>query len=279
MTDRSELEALAAKVGVFYHDGKASLGAPLYAFTPTELRELARRLQPARVPEGWTEDRLRAEAKARGWYTREGTSVPTADGDWRHPFDVTIPSRDLCALLSAAPAAEGGMADPVAWQLRRLKLDGKWTEWEQCDQGMQSHYQTFKAANPESTLHYEFRALGVIANPAPESREAPKCETCSGQGEVGGFAGMYNGFETHPCPDCVSPAKPEAGQRDGVEDGREQFEAWASSFPNPMPLKRAGVADRYTYATTDAAWRAWQEARRLASAQQAGIVGDEAEGC
>jgi hypothetical protein len=45
---------------------------------------------------------LRAEANRRGWYTREGTSVPTLDGDWRHPFEVTIGSLDLLALIDNA---------------------------------------------------------------------------------------------------------------------------------------------------------------------------------
>lgn len=53
----------------------------------------------------WTEAQLREEAKARGWHVREGRSVPTPDGEWRHPFEVTIPSRDLCAMLTQQPAA------------------------------------------------------------------------------------------------------------------------------------------------------------------------------
>ncbi len=40
------VEGLAAKIGVFYRDGKINLGAPLYAFTPAELAEFARRLRP-----------------------------------------------------------------------------------------------------------------------------------------------------------------------------------------------------------------------------------------
>lgn len=35
---------VAGKVGVFYHDGKVSLGAPLYAFTPAEIITFARSL-------------------------------------------------------------------------------------------------------------------------------------------------------------------------------------------------------------------------------------------
>lgn len=38
------VEALAAKVGVYYPDGAVRYGAPLYAFTPDELAEFARRL-------------------------------------------------------------------------------------------------------------------------------------------------------------------------------------------------------------------------------------------
>ena len=54
MTD--EIEALAARIGMYYHDGNVNLCAPLYAFTPTELQEFARRLsakQGNAVPEGW----------------------------------------------------------------------------------------------------------------------------------------------------------------------------------------------------------------------------------
>ncbi len=56
----------------------------------------------------WTEARLRDEAKRRGWYVREGTSVPTVDGDWRHPFSVTAESRDLLELLNSHPMQQGG---------------------------------------------------------------------------------------------------------------------------------------------------------------------------
>lgn len=70
------------------------------------------------APDGWTEDRLRAEAKARGWYTREGASVPSADEDWRHPFEVTIPSRDLCALLATPPASAPEVTEAMVESLR-----------------------------------------------------------------------------------------------------------------------------------------------------------------
>ncbi|WP_298580484.1 hypothetical protein [uncultured Luteimonas sp.] len=56
----------------------------------------------------WTEASLRDEAKRRGWYVREGTSVPTVDGDWRHPFSVTAESRDLLELLNSQPMQQGG---------------------------------------------------------------------------------------------------------------------------------------------------------------------------
>jgi hypothetical protein len=64
--------------------------------------EAALRSQPVAIDrpkrdESW----LRAEANRRGWYTREGTSVPTVDGDWLHPFDVTISSHDLLALINS----------------------------------------------------------------------------------------------------------------------------------------------------------------------------------
>jgi len=41
------VKALAAKCGVYYFNGKVNLGAPLYAFTPTEIIEFARRLAGA----------------------------------------------------------------------------------------------------------------------------------------------------------------------------------------------------------------------------------------
>jgi len=39
------VKAIAAKCGVYYGDGKVNLGAPLYAFTPSELLAFSRRLQ------------------------------------------------------------------------------------------------------------------------------------------------------------------------------------------------------------------------------------------
>lgn len=53
----------------------------------------------------WTEERLREEANLRGWYVREGTSVPDVRrGGYRHPFSVTVESRDLVEMLTAAEA-------------------------------------------------------------------------------------------------------------------------------------------------------------------------------
>lgn len=52
--------------------------------------------------EAWTEERLREVAKQRGWYVRDGASVPTDDG-YRHPFEVCIPSRDLLRMLTTPP--------------------------------------------------------------------------------------------------------------------------------------------------------------------------------
>lgn len=64
--------------------------------------------------DSWTEDRLRDEAKRRGWYVRDSASIPTEDG-YTHPFQVTIPSRDLLALLPATPAGGGdGLASIIA---------------------------------------------------------------------------------------------------------------------------------------------------------------------
>lgn len=43
-TADADVLKIASKVGVFYHDGKVSLGAPLYAFTPAEIIAFARSL-------------------------------------------------------------------------------------------------------------------------------------------------------------------------------------------------------------------------------------------
>jgi hypothetical protein len=42
-----DVEALANKIGMCYGDGKVDLGAPIFAFTPKELAEFARRLASA----------------------------------------------------------------------------------------------------------------------------------------------------------------------------------------------------------------------------------------
>lgn len=54
-----------------------------------------------------TLDWLRSEAKRKGWNVREGTSVPTPDGDWIHPFEVTLPCRDLLAAYATTPPNPG----------------------------------------------------------------------------------------------------------------------------------------------------------------------------
>lgn len=61
---------------------------------------------PATDAPAWDEKRLRELAKQRGWYTREGTSTPDiVNGGWKHPFSVTVGSRELIELLNAARAA------------------------------------------------------------------------------------------------------------------------------------------------------------------------------
>lgn len=69
--------------------------------------------------ETWTETRLRDHAKSKGWYVREGTSVPDIyNGGWKHPFSVTVSSSDLVEMLNASlpPATVGTEDEAVAWR-------------------------------------------------------------------------------------------------------------------------------------------------------------------
>lgn len=73
-----------------------------------ELRRRAEAAALAPAPQAavWTEERLREEAKRRGWYIRENTSVPDlTTGGWKHPFSVTASSRELLEFLATHYAA------------------------------------------------------------------------------------------------------------------------------------------------------------------------------
>jgi hypothetical protein len=65
-TAQTSVEALAAKVGIFYPEGKINLGAPLYAFTAQELTDFARQLRP-QVDEARVERGARGICIANGW--------------------------------------------------------------------------------------------------------------------------------------------------------------------------------------------------------------------
>lgn len=89
-------------------------------------------------------------------------------------------------------------------------------------------------------------ARDMLATPAPESREAPKCPACNA-------AVLY---ECVACSNNNYPTQPEAGQRDGVEAWLDRdWPLWRNDPSNPNVARIR---------------RAWDEARRLASAQQAG---------
>lgn len=233
---RSELEALAAKVGVYYYDGRVSLGAPLYAFTPDELHEFARRLQPARVQEGMS---LLVDAL-------EGAMIESLHGEgfdlWaknRGKFRNRLPENvgaivvKMRALLAAAPAAEGGTAD--AW--RKAFIEERARRYR--DEGMKIE-QARIAAGTDAQL--------MTTHPAPESPEAPKeCPGC--------------GADQHDGACEPQPFEPEAGR--GVDfEALAQFlyEAWRAEFRG---------TDLLTYPwETVASWTkdAWRGiARRLAA--------------
>lgn len=104
--EREELPepALSFPTGVWLRNGSQILAGDYY--TADQMRTY--RLCRAGRGDFWTEARLREEAKRRGWYVREGTSVPTADGEWRHPFEMTVSSRDLIELLRRLSPQAGG---------------------------------------------------------------------------------------------------------------------------------------------------------------------------
>jgi hypothetical protein len=58
----------------------------------------------------WDMKRLLEEAARRGWGARAGTSIPTADGEYKHPIRLSINSDDLLdfvTALSTPPTKEG----------------------------------------------------------------------------------------------------------------------------------------------------------------------------
>lgn len=78
--------------------------AKLRAIADRVLGRLAA-LAPSSV-KAWTEASLRDHAKSKGWYIREGTSVPDIyNGGWKHPFSVTVSSSDLIDMLNDAVLA------------------------------------------------------------------------------------------------------------------------------------------------------------------------------
>lgn len=123
---------------------------PLY--TAEQMREYAA-LQASHSGNGeWTESRLRDEAKARGWYVREGASVPLPNGDFRYAFSVTAESRDLCELLNAsapqsaqAPGGEAVARDREAD--RRRFSDPAFNRW--LDEGISDAGHTVWDAIPD----------------------------------------------------------------------------------------------------------------------------------
>lgn len=77
-----------------------------YPSTFNGLEDAVRRHQDE--PAGWTEARLREFAKSKGWYVREGASVPNIHtGGWKHPFSVTAKSSELIDMLNARTRPHG----------------------------------------------------------------------------------------------------------------------------------------------------------------------------
>lgn len=153
MTSERELEALAAE-GLDYFEKAGDDGDKVYVRAIREL--LARRLQPARVPEGW--QLVPCEASEEMWSATTEVSQYVA-------FDRF--ARDYKRLLSAAPAAEGGMAECVGPHGRTLQLALAVIR----DQAGRAEAMGANgiAANLREA-HDDIEA--TAGNPAPESREA-----------------------------------------------------------------------------------------------------------
>lgn len=243
MTDRSELEALARD----FHEAYERL-APEFGYeTREETRtfdprsrngqlmiavcgELARRLQPARVPEGWqlvprmaTDEMLRAVS---GW---EETVLVAEDDHREYPVSAETFAEAYRAMLAAAPAAEGGTSEPA-----ETDASGKYGDViiERDERGLiQKVYRVgvigkkLIATNPE-----------YVAHPAPESREADK---------------------------------PEAGQREGVENEVAIAAHWLENISAAAALLE-GSASIFDRREADALRKLVKSARKIASAQQAG---------
>ncbi|WP_378952253.1 hypothetical protein [Mesorhizobium sp. ANAO-SY3R2] len=86
------------------------------------IEELKTSQQTEAAPVAWTEEKLREEAKRRGWYVRESASVPDLKtGGWKHPFSVTASSRELLEFFASSAVTAG---EPVAIKA----LGGSWNK-------------------------------------------------------------------------------------------------------------------------------------------------------
>lgn len=123
-----DVEALANKIGMCYGDGKVDLGAPIFAFTPKELAEFARRLASAQQQ---GDEPIACDVKvAPGTTFRAGVplSVVMTGIRQRATWEgrpIKFPRREQCCIcgnrFDAREQSEGGGPDGA--QL----TDGRWT--------------------------------------------------------------------------------------------------------------------------------------------------------
>lgn len=253
-SERSELEALANCCGVVLRDPH---GRKTWEFDGPGLHELTRRLQPARVPDWWPREWRSALRVA--FDTLETEAVMRVEGG--HDADARQMRRAgnmICKMLAAAPAAEGGMAEPVAWM-----RDSPYV----CDNLTNDK----TVADMWRERGWKVAPLGVIDNPAPESREAPKCERC-GARNADEAATMCKPMGDD-CPGVALFDKPEAGQREGslkkqqakaLQRCEEELQSIIAEAED-LNLDECSVAALQTGIESI-------KLRRLASAQQAGMA-------
>lgn len=253
MTSERELEALASASTVL--DNAATL---IDALSPGDvaaencrghannLRVIARRLQPARVPEAKEQTGFREDGPEKFGYVRGWNACREA-------------------LLAAAPAAEGGK--PVAWRIHWSESD--FAKPELTDDA-QRVAKVAALENPPKIV-----LLGVIATPAPESREYGLRDAYEGaRSDLLDWKGRAQRAEAElrrlGYVGIDASEKPEAGQREGVEmladidhaisvwAGRMSAREWRMQWPEASQMHSELVEKRRSIA------------RRLASAQQDG---------
>lgn len=72
-----------------------------------------------------------------------------------------------------------------------------------------------------------------------ERESPPTCQTCNGQGMIGGLLPNGGGYDSEPCPDCAAP-KPTAEDSSAVRDAVTVPDEWRS--PSNTPVVALGDA-------------------------------------